>query len=264
MNLTRSLAGRPAAPFRAIAMAILTLAAGSVMAQDKGMTYEGRPARIGQGSAHTVVRTDASGQPVSIGVVFTEGMLKGLPKAAKRKNPDFPYQLTMPTRGPKTVVNHVVINWESTGHPPPKVYDTPHFDFHFYMIDRAQQTGIQFKSELQSGDPDQQPPAELLPVGYIVPPGTAVPAMGVHAINPAAPEFNGQPFTATFIYGYHDRQLTFLEPMTSLAFLASKPNFAAPVARPAKYSKAGAYPASYGVHYDAARKTYEVSLGEFQ
>jgi type I restriction-modification system DNA methylase subunit len=32
-------------------------------------------------------------------------------------DPDFPYLLPMPTKGPKTVFDHVVINWESAGHP---------------------------------------------------------------------------------------------------------------------------------------------------
>ena len=32
-----------------------------------------------------------------------------------------------------------------------------------------------------------------MPAGYIVPPGTAVSQMGVHAVNPSAPEFHNQP-----------------------------------------------------------------------
>lgn len=250
--------------FVALVMAAVVLAAGSALAQSAPATYEGKAVRIGHGSAHTVVRTGDSGTPVSIGVVFTSGLLAGLPKAAKDKDPDFPYQLPMPTKGPRTVVDHVVINWESAGHPPPHVYDVPHFDFHFYLVSRMAQAKVKFKSQNESGDSGQQPPVELVPAGYVVPPGTAVPQMGVHAINPSAAEFHGQPFTATFIYGYYNKRQTFIEPMVSLAYLESKPSFSAPVARPASYTKPGAYPSAYSVKYDAARKLYEVTLDELK
>ncbi len=240
------------------------LAAGSALAQSKPATYDGKAVRIGQGTAHTVVRTDANGKPASIGIVFTPGMLDGLPAAAKGANADFPYPLPMPTKGPRTVVDHVVINWESAGHPPPQVYDVPHFDFHFYLVSQAARKKVAFKDDSESGDPGQQPPAALVPAGYIVPPGTAVPQMGVHAIDPSGAEFQKQPFTATFIYGYFNKELTFIEPMVSLAFLKSKPSFSAPVARPASYSKPGAYPSAYSVKYDGARKVYEVTLGELK
>jgi hypothetical protein len=251
-------------PLAAMASAILAVAAPSALGQDKITTYEGSAARIGRGSAHTFVRTDANGKPISIGVAYTASALEGLPKAAKGTDADFPYLLSMPRTGPKTVVDHVVINWESTGHPPPKVYDVPHFDFHFYLVSRAEQMQVRFKTDSESGDPRQQPPAELLPAGYVVPPGTAVSRMGVHAIDPASPEFREQPFTATFIYGYYNKQLTFIEPMASLAFLQSKPTYSAQVARPASYSKAGAYPSSYSIKYDEGRKSYEVTLADLR
>jgi len=88
--------------------------------------------------------------------------------------------------------------------------------------------------------------------------------MGVHAINPASPEFNKQPFTATFIYGYYNKQQIFIEPMVSLAFLKSKPSFSTPVARPVSYTKRGAYPSAYSVKFDAARNVYEVSLEQLK
>jgi hypothetical protein len=251
-------------PFLIFATVTTVLAAGPNPAQSKPATYEGEAVRIDHGKAHTMVRTDANGKLASISVVFTPGMLDGLPKAAKGGDPDFPYLLPMPKKGPKTVVDHVVINWESAGHPPPHVYDVPHFDFHFYLVSYAAQMKVAFKDEKDSGAPSQQPPAELLPTGYIVPPGTAVSHMGVHAVNPSAPEFHNQPFTATFIYGYHNKQQTFVEPMASLAYLRSKPSFSAPVTRPASYTKPGAYPSAYSVKYDAARKVYEVTLTDFK
>jgi hypothetical protein len=243
-----------------LAAATAVLVAGPALAESKSTVYEGKGVRIGRGTAHTVVQTDADGKLASMGIVFTPGMLDGLPKASKGADPDFPYLLPMPTKGPKTVVDHVVINWESAGHAPSHVYDVPHFDFHFYLVSRASQKRVTFKNENESGDPSQQPSAELVPVGYILPPGTAVPQMGVHAIDPSASEFHNQPFAATFIYGYYNKQQTFIEPMVSLAYLKSKPSFSAPVPRPASYTKPGAYPSIYGVKYDSARNVYEVML----
>jgi hypothetical protein len=99
-----------------------------------------------------------------------------------------------------------------------------------------------------------------MPAGYVLPPGTAVARMGVHAVNPSASEFQKQPFTASFIYGYHNKKLVFIEPMTTLAYLKSKPSFSAPVARPAVYTKPGVYPSTYRIKYDAIGKIYEVTL----
>jgi hypothetical protein len=251
-------------PFLILATVASAVAAVPALGAGKPAIYEGKPVHIGHGVAHTVVRTDADGKLASIGIVFTPGMLEGLPEAAKGAEPDFPYVLPMPTKGPRTVVEHAVVNWESAGHPPPHVYDVPHFDFHFYMVSRAEVAKVGFKDENESASPAQQPPPELMPAGYILPPGTAVPQMGVHAINPASPEFHGQPFTATFIFGYYNKQQTFVEPMASLAFLKSKPSFSAAVPRPAAYTKPGAYPSAYSVKYDAAHKVYEVALEELK
>ncbi|WP_404301204.1 DUF5602 domain-containing protein [Alicycliphilus denitrificans] len=246
------------------AFAALAALNGAAQAENKAVTYKGKAVRIGNGSAHTVVHTDASGKPHAIGIVFTSDALEGLPAAGDAGHSDVPYVLPMPVKGPKTVVDHAVINWEPGGHPPPKVYDVPHFDFHFYLIDPAERASIRFTSENESGEPSQQPPRELLPEGYVIPPGTAVPEMGVHAINTASAEFQGQPFNATFIYGYYNQRLTFLEPMASLEFLKSKPNFSAPVIRPARYNKQGTYPSSYTIDYNAASKIYEVGLRDLQ
>lgn len=246
------------------ATALAMLGAGSSLAESKAAVYEGVPVKIGHGTAHTLVRTGADGAVSAIGVVLTERILDGLPAAAPGTDPNFPYVLSMPTKGPKTVVDHVVINWESTGHPPPQVYDLPHFDFHFYVVSREEVAKVRFNGPNDSADPGQQPAAELLPAGYVLPSGTAVPRMGVHAINPASPEFQQQPFTATFIYGYYEKRLTFVEPMASLDFLKSKPSFSAPVARPAKYSRDGLYPSRYSIRYDDAKTVYEVMLEELR
>ena len=251
-------------PFVLLATAAITLGAGATQAGGMPTVHEGTAVPVGNGTAHTFVRSGANGEPVSIGIAFSPAMLDGLPSAAPGESPDFPYPLPMPATGPKSVVDHIVITWESAGHPPAHVYDVQHFDFHFYLISAAEREKISFSNSKESGDPGQQPPAELVPAGYVVPPGTAKAKMGVHAINPAAPEFQNTPFTATFIYGYFNKKLIFIEPMATLAFLKSMPSYTAPVTRPATYSKPGAYPSGYSIRYDATSKMYEVTLEDFK
>jgi hypothetical protein len=244
--------------------ALLLLAGGAVFAQGQSAIHAGKAVRIGQGEAHTVVRTGPKGELSAIGIVMTAGTLEGLPTAPAGGHAVFPYLLPMPTTGPRTVVDHVVVDWEAAGHPPPGVYDVPHFDFHFYLVSRDEVMKVRFDGPDDSAAPAQQPPAERMPPGYVLPPGTAVPQMGVHAINPSAAEFQKQAFTATFIYGYYNKHLTFIEPMASLAYLKSKPAFSAPVPRPSAYSKPGAYPSTYRITYDAARKAYEIMLEDLK
>ncbi len=246
-------------PASLIAVACL-LSGPTVLAAAETGRFEGKPVKVGNGTARTIVRADANGNLVSIGIVFSESALEGLPAARKKGLPYYSYPLPMPSQGPQTLVKHVVMNWEPKGHAPPKVYDVPHFDFHFYLVSRASRMKVKFASDAASGDPSQQPPVELLPGGYVVPPGTAVSQMGVHAVNPTSPEFQGQPFTATFIYGFYDKKLTFIEPMISLAFLKSKPEFSASLAKPAAVPQSGTYPSGYSLRYDQASKTYAVEL----
>jgi hypothetical protein len=251
-------------PYLIPAALTAVLAAGPGMVASASGTYEGTIVRIGRGTAHTIVRTDVHGTPVAIGVVLTSGVLDGLPEAAAGGERNVPYVVPMPTKGARTIVDHVVIDWEPAGHPPPRVYDVPHLDFHFYLVSEEERAKILFKDEGESGDSRQQPPAQVLPAGYVVPPGTAVSRMGVHAVNPSASEFHGQPFTASFLYGYYNKRQTFLEVMASLTFLRSKPSFAAPVIRPASYTKPGAYPSTYRIAYHAARDVVEVALTDFR
>ena len=89
--------------------------------------------------------------------------------------------------------------------------------------------------------------------------GGAVPAMGVHAIDPHGAEFQGK-FTTTFLYGYYKNQLIFVEPMITRKFLKSDPNVTLPIPAPAKYSTAGFYPTKYTVKFDASRNAYVIEL----
>ena len=83
---------------------------------------------------------------------------------------------------------------------------------------------------------------------------------GAHWIDPAAPEFNGQRFTKTFIYGFYDGKMIFMEPMVTKAYLETKTSATADIKLPAMYPRSAYYPARYVVKYDATAKEYTVSL----
>ena len=91
---------------------------------------------------------------------------------------------------------------------------------------------------------------------------SAVPQRGVHWTDVQSPEFNGQPFASTFIYGSWDGQYIFLEPMITKAYLDNHPaNVTRDIPQPVQWAKSGSYPTTYSVNYDASAKEFRIMLG---
>jgi hypothetical protein len=243
------------------AMSLMTAATAlvTVSAADAA-TYYGKSVKIGRGFARIAVKTDAAGKPVSVQVRMSRYALSGLPTKLSKMNKEgsWEYALPMPTKGPRTGYREVVVDWNPHGHPPPHIYTVPHFDFHFYLTSMAQVAKVNFTGP--SDPATKVSDTGLVPAGYKVIPDTAVNQMGVHAVDLAAPEFHGKPFTATFIYGYYKGKLTFIEPMITRAYLLKRPNKSWAVKTPQRYSFAAAYPTRYSVRYEAAHKAYVISL----
>ncbi len=102
-------------------------------------------------------------------------------------------------------------------------------------------------------------PPQFTPAGYINV-GAVEPYMGNHLIDPASPEFNGQPFTRTFIYGAYDGNITFEEAMITRALLLSKPAERTPFGLAQAYSETGYWPIKYCTVYNPRTDTYRISL----
>ncbi len=243
-----------------IAIAIATIAAGAVAGHAK--VYRGPATHVGNGTIRAVVVTDASNQPTAYGVEFTAAMLEGLPaKPGSDPELDWNYTLTLPKNAPATGVNHVLVDWHPLGHVPKNVYTVPHFDFHFYTISSKEQMAIHYP---HPETPDitgvTQPSKEIVPAGYITPPGTQTSEMGLHAVPMNAPELHGKPFVHTLIYGYWQGKLIFTEPMITMAFFKTKGHYSATVPTPASYSSPGYYPTRYSVSYNPRTKVYWVML----
>jgi hypothetical protein len=208
---------------------------------------------LGGGAARSWVRLDGAGNPSSVGISLSEAALTNLPTSLEGNE----VVLGMPKQNLALPFDHISIEWNPQGHEPPGIYDKPHFDFHFYMISPEEQKTILPTDGVSA----KQPEKEAIPTDYIAPQPIAVPAMGVHWLDKAAPELNKQPFTTTFIYGFVKGNMAFAEPMITKAFLESKPDMTANLKLPANYPKAGLYyPTKYSVKYDVTEKEYTIAL----
>ena len=229
------------------------------LSQTEG-TYKGSPQDLGDGKVYAFTKVDDSGKPVAIGVRMSEAALHGLQmEPPNKKETSWETVIQLPKEAKATGYDHIGIDWNPKGHIPDGVYNRPHFDFHFYMISQKERDKITAKGE-DLAKVNKQPAPELMPEGYILPEGTEVPRMGAHAIDPSSPEFNGQIFTKTFIYGFFNGQLVFLEPMMTKDYLETRPNSTDPIKLPRAYAKKGYYPTSYSIRYDSSQREIEISL----
>ncbi len=155
---------------------------------------------------------------------------------------------------------HITVDWNPHGHEPMPIYTLPHFDFHFFFLSSAEREAI----TCQGADAlvcTKAIGSSLIPADY-APTPEGVPKMGWHWVDTKSPEFNGQKFTATFIYGFYNAQTAFLEPMVTLEYLKSKPQAEFPVKLASNISHSGMYPKKYTVNYNYVEDTYNVALAD--
>jgi hypothetical protein len=205
---------------------------------------------IGDGTVRTYVERDARGVATSIGVELTESALRGLPSTPKMLH------LPFPKEAGETQYTFAMFDWNPAGHEPNHVYTIPHFDFHFYMAPEHEVMAIAGGTDPVVADP------RFVPADYISPGNQAVPAMGVHWVDATSGEFNGKTFDQTFIWGFGQGQLLFIEPMITKAFLESTTSFTTELKQPEQVQRAGLYPKRYSIRHDTAAKVYRISLDE--
>ena len=216
-------------------------------------TYYGAAATLSKGTARTFVIIQ-DGAPTTIGIRISETALSGLPADSTK---EWEYKLPMPTAPVAKLegFDHIAVDWNPVGHDPKPIYGLPHFDFHFYRIPESAQERI-------VGGPDKEPVgAYFTPQDYSPGPvAISVPMMGVHWNDMKAPEFTGKKFTDTFIYGFYQGSLVFQEPMATLAYIQSKPDFKINIKQPKGYQRSGYYPMVSHLYYDAGSKEYVMAL----
>ncbi|WP_184201860.1 DUF5602 domain-containing protein [Armatimonas rosea] len=226
------------------------------------LEFTGTSKAVGAGKAMTYVSLAADNKPSAIAVRLTDGALNGLATTAPF---GVEYELDIAAVGPDSGLpfDHVVLDWNPQGHEPAGIYDTPHFDIHFYTISDSEQAAIAPGSVTAAA----APPANMVPAGYFPPPGklvdSLVPGMGVHYTSPStSEEFQGKPFRRTLIYGFANAKLAFVEPMITRAFLQSKTNDSGTFTVPDAVAKPGYYPTRWSVRHNAD-SSIDIILDQF-
>lgn len=228
---------------------------------DKINVFKGPRILLGNDSIRSWISIKKeTGMPVEIGIVIPPKALEGLPEDGHGSTIVVPLHLKAKQATP---FNHIGLNWNPNGHPPPGVFDAPHFDIHFYMISVEEQMAIPAWSD-ETNALFSDPPLGFMPADYFTPPGppgTAEPQMGKHWLPVNLGAF--LPFSKIMIYGSYNGKLIFVEPMITLDYLLSKPEFSEPYSQPAKFAKAGNYPTKYNIYYDWATGNTYVTLSDF-
>jgi hypothetical protein len=181
--------------------------------------------------------------PQEIGYEINNAVFQNLPNANALGYQEF--LIPLPSEANRyTLFDHLTFHWNPNGHDPQGVFSVPHFDFHCYTIPLAERLAIDMNDPAIMMSPDPF----FLPDNYYGPTGP-MSAMGSHWVDLLSPEFNGQPFTRTFIFGGFNGQVIFEEPMITLAHFNSPnaTNDVIPIRQPAAYQRAGYYPTKYRI-----------------
>lgn len=257
-----------------VALAGGVLATGRVTAHGGTTTSAGDTAAVGNGSASAYTER-ANGALSAVGVRFDAAALEELPAAATAYHLDLPH-------GDAGRFEFVGVDYNPTGHDPDFLYGHEHFDFHFYMLDAEAVEAIPLESPPAYDVPDALMPAGTFttadnPLGPA--PRVAVPGMGEHLVSvPASvPAVPGDDGWSVYIWGAYDPdgdgtgQLTFMEPMITVAFLdglrgdgTADCAATTPIPMPERFRRAGRYPTELVVRYDSHDDAFTVSLEGFE
>jgi hypothetical protein len=268
-------------------------ACGAQAARAEVRTVYGEAQKLGNGAARVYAELDGAGAPQAIGVSFDPGLLEGLPAMPNtwsrcfdkdgdgriaehgECNGDYELEFVLPqelVQAGTTPFGWVSVNYNPMGHPhpAPPPWAVPHYDFHFYIMQREAVRQIRPGPCSELIDCDDFARAQIpVPARYVhadyIDVGAAVPDMGNHLIDSKTPELvePGPEFTHTFIFGAYDGQVTFYEPMITLAYLQSRPDLCTPIKQPAAWEAAGAYPTVYCIRHHPDDERYTVSLEDF-
>lgn len=245
---------------------------------------------FGKGLVSTYADFDDSGAPTAIGVSFDVAALDSPPAGESDmhhcidRNDDGtvekPAECNMTHEFvidlPSDIADRddvpfkwVLLNWNPVGHIPPGIYDVPHFDVHFMItpVDdifaiREGACGPEFVDCEQFKVAQKTVPANYAPPEY-KDVGAVAPAMGNHLVDLTGEEFNGAPWTRSFVYGAYDGKITFYEEMLTMAHLKSA-DACDPIKRAEGVAVAGYYPTQYCARKDTTSDSFTVSLEGFE
>lgn len=224
-------------------------------------THYGTPVKIGDDSARTYVKVDASGNPTAIGIAIDHEAMANIPSQGPFGS-SFP--LPIPNEGnSKLPFKHITFDYNPSGHEPGP-FMVEHFDAHFYTMTATEVAAIDMDSNKMYKEPNQSDvPAGY--TGYFQVPGGGpriavggVPMMGWHFSDSTLPV---TAFDHVFIYGFYNAKMNFMEPMVTKAFLDSHADVTRNIPQPQTYINSGNYwPTKYRIYYEAATQRHFIEM----
>ncbi len=245
---------------------------------------------IGNGEVTSFAQFDEQGIPIKIGVAFSADALEGLPSTrsdlhncadrnedgtvdkSKECSPWHEWVLPLPHKASKNneiPFNWILLNWNPRGHIPPGVYDTPHFDIHYYIAPIAEIFAIEAGTcgpeyvDCDQFEVGKKPVPEQYMHADFVNLNAVAPSMGNHLIDTTAVEFKGEPFTHTWIYGAYDGEVIFYEQMVTREFVLGKNTVTQDIKTTPAVERSGFYPNSYSIEHNKDTDEYLLSLENF-
>lgn len=227
------------------------------MDSEKVLTFKGPQVQYGEGKIRSFVRLDDD-FPVEIGFIMSPEVFDNLEIL-----PGFDVAVVLPLHQKAkevTPFEHLALKW-SEGHPP--AFFDPHFDLYFYMISNEERLAIpEYTPETQALF-TLYPPPGYMPADYGTPPGQGgvYPQIGKHWLPLNLTAY--LPFTGIMVLGTFNGEMIFIEPMATVDFLLSEPDFSAPYSQPELFHESSNYPTRYNIYVDPKSGDIYISLSNF-
>ena len=210
---------------------------------------------IGEGTAHAFVETDAAGNAIRLGVALTDTAVATAGQGMTMT------MIELPETARAAGYDHAMLDWNPHGHEPAHLFDVPHFDVHFYMIEASQVDAIDPAADGAA----KRPVPTLLPANFVPPPeAQIVPKMGEHWIDVSDPTYSGKPFDAVLIYGTYDGAVIFVEPMVTQDALLSGASFGGEIAQPEEVARPVSLPSAWSVALDPETGLHTISIDDLK
>ncbi|AFZ67240.1 DUF5602 domain-containing protein [Deinococcus peraridilitoris] len=211
----------------------------------------------------TWAKLGSNGEIIQVGVTLPLAAVERTPNKMTMMQANFPAEVQQ-----ATFLYNVTVEWNPQGHEPAGRYTNPHFDVHYYTIDKAAVRAIDCKDLTVMN-------ASKVPKGWLpaVPPGVpaqavCVPTMGFHSL-PATEfarpgQFQPGLFERVMIVGDYHGSIIFIEPMVTREALLRKQNFTLPVPSLKTIDHNTLVPTRFNAVYDPQRKVYDFVLSDFR
>jgi hypothetical protein len=228
--------------------------------KDNSNVFTGPASDVYHGKAWSSLKLNSQGEPEKLTLSLDAATLASVQMGQEGNNEGHSHEnnilVALPEKALQvTPFKFIMLNWNPLGHEPAGIYDTAHFDMHFYLTPANEVMNYMDMVKMEN-----LPSEDFIPANHIA--GPPVPMMGKHWIDVTSPELHGAPFTQTFLYGSYDGKVVFYEPMITYDFLKATTSFQRSIPQPSKFKIAGYYPTKMTINKEAGGKT-NISLESF-